>query len=241
MTLHSVANPIRRRIWQRFGFTLVELLVVLAIVGIVVPLLLPAVPAAREAARRIQCANNLKQLGLAVAGYESMSGCRLPGCLPRGYSIAMNGINWDFSVFVRLLPQLEQQTTYDAANLSLMNMNWENNTLGAVGIATLWCPSDFGVMTSYGIGEQPSSRRGQLHVWRRLGEVHQELDRFLADGWNRLVARQPGPELEYRCSLHHPRRNARCLAGTVDAKRRRDHRCRSILILRESGGPRLRR
>jgi prepilin-type N-terminal cleavage/methylation domain-containing protein len=151
MTSCAAANPIRRRTGQRFSFTLIELLLVLTIIGILVALLLPAVQAAREAARRIQCANNLKQLGLAVAGYESSSGCLPPGCLPRGYSIAQNGVNQDFSVFVRLLPHMEQQTSYDTANMSLMSMNWENMTLSTIGIATLWCPSDYGVTTSYGL------------------------------------------------------------------------------------------
>jgi prepilin-type N-terminal cleavage/methylation domain-containing protein/prepilin-type processing-associated H-X9-DG protein len=157
MTSNIVGIAIRRRMWRRFGFTLIELLVALAIIGIVVALLLPAVQAAREAARRIQCTNNLKQLGLAVASYESSNGCFPPGCLPRGFSIAQNGTNQDFSVFVRLLPYLEQQTAYNSANMSLMSMNWENMTLSAIGVATLWCPSDYAVTTSYGLYNVTSS------------------------------------------------------------------------------------
>ncbi len=65
--------------WQRFGFTLIELLVVTSIIGVVVVLLLPAVQAARETARRLQRRTNLKQLGLAVANYESINGRLPPG------------------------------------------------------------------------------------------------------------------------------------------------------------------
>ncbi|HKM52002.1 MAG TPA: DUF1559 domain-containing protein, partial [Isosphaeraceae bacterium] len=137
MTSNAVGNQICRRLWQRFGFTLIELLVVVAIVGIVLALLLPAVQAARETARLLQCRNNLKQLGLAVASYESINGCLPPGCLPRISPIGFSMSNGDFSLFVRLLPLLEQQTTYSAANLSLTSYDPENYTLGATGVATL--------------------------------------------------------------------------------------------------------
>jgi prepilin-type N-terminal cleavage/methylation domain-containing protein/prepilin-type processing-associated H-X9-DG protein len=146
MTLQAVGHQVRRSKQRLFGFTLIELLVVLAIIGIVLALLLPAVQAARETARLLQCKANLKQLSLAVANYESINGCLPPGCLPRsccGVPWALGMPDEDFSVFVRLLPQLEQQSTYGAANLSLTSYDPANYTLGATGIVTLWCPSDF--------------------------------------------------------------------------------------------------
>src|SRR5687767_6117999 len=98
---------------KRRGFTLIELLVVIAIIGVLVALLLPAVQAAREAARRSQCSNNLKQIGLAVHNYESSNGA-LP---PTGSLDAVNPPN--YSMKARLLPGLEQQPLFDALNMSL--------------------------------------------------------------------------------------------------------------------------
>ena len=110
---NTVTRRLGRGLTKRFqttsrcGFTLVELLVVIAIIGVLVGLLLPAVQAAREAARRMQCSNNLKQLGLAVLNYESAMG-RLP---PHEGGTCCNvpgTNNSTLSGIVMLLPYIEQ-------------------------------------------------------------------------------------------------------------------------------------
>src|SRR3954447_15378891 len=113
---------------QKRGFTLVELLVVIAIIGILVALLLPAIQAAREAARRSQCVNKMKQLGLAVLNYESGKKL-LPYAVTPNYSpttplkigacagtagpaVSSNGLR-HHSVFSFILPFMEEQAVYD--------------------------------------------------------------------------------------------------------------------------------
>ncbi len=96
---------------HRVGFTLVELLVVIAIIGVLVALLLPAVQAAREAARRTQCTNNLKQLGLALHNYHDTHRVFPLGVLQSnlGSEFAYPRLTWA----IHLYPYLEQQPTYD--------------------------------------------------------------------------------------------------------------------------------
>src|SRR5262245_12791405 len=100
----------------RFGFTLIELLGVIAIFGVLISLLLPAVQQAREAARRIQCVNNLKQIGLAAHNYESAHGSFPLGTSYQhtNYPTTSQAANWhSFSANAMLLPFLEQTPVYN--------------------------------------------------------------------------------------------------------------------------------
>ena len=119
---------------QSRGFTLIETLVVVAIIGILVAILLPAVQAAREAARRVQCANNLKQIGLALHGYDAALGS-LPNTLNGGW----------FSVHGAILPYMEGVNVYNSINFSLEPspaVGSPNFTVARTAISTFLCPSD---------------------------------------------------------------------------------------------------
>ena len=102
----------------RRGFTLIELLVVIAVIAVLVGLLLPAVQAAREAARRIQCVNNLKQIGLAVHNYHDAVGTLPLGCAV-AFDRAGNPVFNGWGITARLLPYIEGQNQFNAANFSL--------------------------------------------------------------------------------------------------------------------------
>src|ERR1700735_125399 len=124
---------------DRRGFTLIELLVVIAIIGLLIALLLPAVQAAREAARRSQCINNLKQLGLAVQGYSDANVALPPA--------AATGPEWsnNFSMKARVLPFLEQTALFNSMNMSFFQVADQNATSLTTMVDTFLCPSDANV------------------------------------------------------------------------------------------------
>ena len=124
------------------GFTLIELLVVIAIIAVLISLLLPAVQSAREAARRAQCINNLKQLGLAVANYESAN-----GAYPAAYGAPpWNGTWGSWSPQAMLLGYIEQTNIYNACNFKVIShegdaVSWMNQTAVTTRIPSFLCPS----------------------------------------------------------------------------------------------------
>jgi prepilin-type N-terminal cleavage/methylation domain-containing protein/prepilin-type processing-associated H-X9-DG protein len=133
---------------RRRGFTLIELLVVIAIIGVLIALLLPAVQAAREAARRSQCINNLKQVGLGLMNYESAVGAFPWGEVPHNYPGRLNVP----SCLCLMLGQLEQQNLYNAYNFTsgvngaggwnYVPLDPLNSTVQSTKVAVFICPSD---------------------------------------------------------------------------------------------------
>jgi prepilin-type N-terminal cleavage/methylation domain-containing protein/prepilin-type processing-associated H-X9-DG protein len=130
----------------RRGFTLIELLVVIAIIAVLIALLLPAVQSAREAARRAQCVNNLKQLGLALANYTDQFGTYPPGGITtkgNPWAADANSLNWR----AMILPQMEANPAYNSINF---NINANNGGAAAAAMFTAYsttfntflCPSD---------------------------------------------------------------------------------------------------
>jgi prepilin-type N-terminal cleavage/methylation domain-containing protein/prepilin-type processing-associated H-X9-DG protein len=125
----------------RRAFTLIELLVVISIIGLLVALLLPAVQAAREAARRTQCVNNLKQVGLALQNYHGSFQVFPPGYIST-FDASGNdtGPGWGWAAM--LLPQMEQKSLFDAINFATPIEAPASQTYRLVLVAGYLCPSD---------------------------------------------------------------------------------------------------
>ncbi|MDB5348893.1 MAG: xcpT 14 [Planctomycetota bacterium] len=162
---------------RRRGFTLIELLVVIAIIGVLIALLLPAVQAAREAARRSQCVNNLKQLGLAIHNYEGANGSLPPSGEYGSNDNPVFGIGTvgpqNHCFKLRILPFMEQQNAYNTINFAVSAI-WNsspgtaspidgfsiNQTIRLTKINSFSCPSD---TNDPGNGGDPSSNFVSYH------------------------------------------------------------------------------
>jgi prepilin-type N-terminal cleavage/methylation domain-containing protein len=174
-------RPHRRRSFSfdRRGFTLIEVLVVVSVIGLLIAMLLPAVQSAREAARRTRCVDNLKQIGMALHNYQSAHGSfplnwRAPRVDPeRGHPWYIAGR--PYSALTRLLPYIEEQPVYASINFSVETFPSDlpsafpfpqNQTAYSTRIATYLCPSDPGpnptahgcnYRGNYGLGPMPGT------------------------------------------------------------------------------------
>ena len=155
----------------RPGFTLIELLVVIAIIAVLISLLLPAVQSAREAARRTQCVNNLKQMGLAIHNYNDVNN-----------SLPMGSASGSISPFVAVLAFIEQKPLFDALNfsvpsiavagenISLLSNDLASLTVGQTYISTYVCPSDvnLGTRDNFGFNYWATSYAWNAGSWHHF-------------------------------------------------------------------------
>jgi prepilin-type N-terminal cleavage/methylation domain-containing protein/prepilin-type processing-associated H-X9-DG protein len=168
------------RISRRNGFTLIELLVVIAIISVLIALLLPAAQAAREAARRSLCVNNLKQIGLGLHNYDSIAGAWPMADVIANPAVTPGFTTNGFSVHVRILPFMEQGVAFSSLNFNFSHLQPPNSTVVALQVSVFTCPSDVNgnqrtpfpassglsataSVTSYGFNE------GDWFMWGGLG------------------------------------------------------------------------
>src|SRR5260370_36310543 len=174
------------KIKAHHGFTLIELLVVITIIALLIGLLLPAVQAARESARRVQCVNNIKQLGLAVHQYIDSTGVLPPSMVLAGLGTKVAWSN-GWSIHMRILPAIGQGNSFNALNFSVAYQNHVNTTVTGQVISTFLCPSE--------ANQQPTSHQtfgnvginnygwcmGDWVVWGRVDSMRPQPSRLWAD------------------------------------------------------------
>ncbi len=146
---HPAGSDVCESSTRRAAFTLVELLVVIAIIGILVGLLMPAVQSARESARRMQCSNNLKQMGLALHNYESAHRVFPPGFIsrvtgpwPGGGNTPVPEAGPGWSLWAMILPQIEQSNLHSTINFGRPISDPVNRAARSTRVQEYQCPSD---------------------------------------------------------------------------------------------------
>jgi prepilin-type N-terminal cleavage/methylation domain-containing protein/prepilin-type processing-associated H-X9-DG protein len=162
---------------RRSGFTLIELLVVIAIIAVLISLLLPAVQSAREAARRAQCVNNLKQTGLALHNYESAQGSFPIGLIRYTMPLCDANSNRRHTLFAMILPYMEQGNLYAGLNFDFGANSIRNITAQETFVNAYVCPSDErstgplnpagGPLTSIGVNQSSyAGSAGTIELFR---------------------------------------------------------------------------
>ena len=139
------------------AFTMIELLVVLVVIGILVGLLLPAINGAREAGRRVQCANNLMQIGLALQNYAAEQRVLPPGVVNETAPVASRPQGSHFGWIVQILPCLDQRDILQSLDFRDGAYGPANQTLGSVRLGVLVCPDDSSNTRGAGLGPALSS------------------------------------------------------------------------------------
>lgn len=176
----------RRSVEQRRGFTLVELLVVIAIIGILIALLLPAVQVAREAARRSQCTNHLKQMGLAIHNYEISNRCFPPAFIYDASELAQfyNYADFYTNGVWMALPYLEQQ---QIQNLYDPNVRWYNQDpeVARQVIPIFICPTNGNKPNPITPGYAPARLFGEINlpIGSTFGVIDYAFNKGVYDGW----------------------------------------------------------